>query len=58
MCSAVQRAGDRAARGDLAVAERLRRVDNHRMEYARELFGKICSDPDEIETRALLTFCL
>ncbi|WP_062989369.1 TetR/AcrR family transcriptional regulator [Nocardia anaemiae] len=46
------------ARRDAAVAERLRRVDNDRMEYARELFGKICSDPDEIEARALLAFCL
>ncbi|MFI6772687.1 TetR family transcriptional regulator [Nocardia sp. NPDC050412] len=46
------------ARRDPAVAERLRRVDNDRMEYARELFGKFCSDPDEIEARALLAFCL
>ncbi|WP_433723446.1 TetR/AcrR family transcriptional regulator [Nocardia sp. CA-129566] len=46
------------ARRDTAVAERLRRVDNHRMEYARELFGAICSDPDEVEARALLAFCL
>ncbi|MEV6135452.1 TetR/AcrR family transcriptional regulator [Nocardia sp. NPDC051990] len=46
------------ARRDPTVAERLRRVDNYRMEYARELFGKICSDPEEIEARALLAFCL
>ncbi|MET8876070.1 TetR/AcrR family transcriptional regulator [Nocardia sp. NPDC004604] len=46
------------ARRDPTVAERLRRVDNHRMEYARELFGAICSDPDEVEARALLAFCL
>ncbi|MFD0362454.1 TetR/AcrR family transcriptional regulator [Nocardia sp. GCM10030253] len=46
------------ARRDEAVAERLRRVDNYRMEYARELFGSICSDPDEIEVRSLLVFCL
>ncbi|MFQ6393901.1 TetR/AcrR family transcriptional regulator [Nocardia sp. KC 131] len=46
------------ARRDEAVAERLRRVDNYRMEYARELFGALYTDPDEIEARCLLAFCL
>lgn len=54
------------ARRDEAVAERLRRVDNRRMEYARELFGSLCAgtdtgvdvDADEIEARSLLAFCL
>ncbi|MFI6602435.1 TetR/AcrR family transcriptional regulator [Nonomuraea sp. NPDC050536] len=46
------------ARRDEAVAARLRRVDNRRMEYARELFAAFCSDPDEVEARSLLAFCL
>ncbi|MEO3855400.1 TetR/AcrR family transcriptional regulator [Acrocarpospora sp. B8E8] len=46
------------ARRDEAVAERLRRVDNRRMTLLRELIGTFCSDPDEIEARSLLAFCL
>ena len=46
------------ARQDAAVAERLRRVDNRRMEYLRELFGSFCADPDEVEGRAVLAFAL
>ncbi len=46
------------ARRDPAVAERLRRVDNRRMEYMRALFGTLCSDPDEIEARCMLFFSL
>jgi AcrR family transcriptional regulator len=46
------------ARRDEAVAERLRRVDNRRMELLRELFGTFCADPDEVEARSLLAFCL
>lgn len=46
------------ARSDPAVAERLRRVDNHRMDYLRHLFGAICSDADEVEARSMLAFCL
>ncbi|WP_418961178.1 TetR/AcrR family transcriptional regulator [Streptomyces tritici] len=45
------------ARRDPAVAERLRRVDNKRMRLAREAIGTFCTDPDEIEARALLAFC-
>ena len=33
------------ARRDRAVARRLRRVDNRRMEYIRELLSSFCSDP-------------
>jgi len=40
------------ARRDPAVAKRLRRVDNQRMEYLRELFGTFCSDADDIEAGA------
>ncbi|GAA5079175.1 TetR/AcrR family transcriptional regulator [Nocardia iowensis] len=46
------------ARRDEAVAERLRRVDNDRMAYARELFGSLYSDPAEVEARSMLAFCL
>jgi AcrR family transcriptional regulator len=46
------------ARRDPAVAERLRRVDNGRMAYLRELFGEICRDEDEVEARSTLAFTL
>jgi AcrR family transcriptional regulator len=42
------------ARRDKAVAERLRRVDNRRMDYLRTLFGDFCSSEDEVEARCLL----
>jgi AcrR family transcriptional regulator len=44
------------ARRDKAVARRLRRVDNRRMEYMRSLFGEFCRDPDEVEVRCMLAF--
>jgi AcrR family transcriptional regulator len=46
------------ARHDPAVAARLRRVDNRRMEYLRELFGSFVADEEEIEARAVLAFSL
>ncbi|GIH96037.1 TetR/AcrR family transcriptional regulator [Planobispora siamensis] len=46
------------ARRDEAVAERLRRVDNRRMELLREMIGTFCSDADEVEARSLLAFCV
>lgn len=46
------------ARRDAQVAERLRRVDNQRMQLAREMIGTFCSDPEETEARSLLAFCL
>ena len=46
------------ARRDEAVAERLRRVDNRRMGLLREMIGTFCYDPDEIEARSLMAFCL
>jgi len=46
------------ARRDPAVAERLRRVDNRRMDYLRLLFGAICPDQDEAEARSMLAFSL
>jgi AcrR family transcriptional regulator len=46
------------ARHDPAVAERLRRVDNRRMEYLRTQFRAICTNEDEVEARCLLAFSL
>jgi chorismate mutase/AcrR family transcriptional regulator len=46
------------ARRDEAVAARLRRVDNRRMALLRESIGRFCSDPDEVEARSVLAFCL
>ena len=46
------------ARSDPAVAARLRRVDNRRIEYLREQFSTFITDPDEIEARATLAFGL
>ncbi|MEP7024369.1 MAG: TetR/AcrR family transcriptional regulator, partial [Actinomycetota bacterium] len=44
------------SRRDPAVAERLRRVDNRRMDYLRSLFGAFCPDPDDAEARCMLSF--
>jgi AcrR family transcriptional regulator len=41
-----------------AVAERLRRVDNRRMEYLRSLFAVFCADQGDIEARSLTAFSL
>jgi len=46
------------SRRDRAVAERLRRVDNRRMDYLRLLFGAICADENEAEARSMLAFSL
>lgn len=46
------------ARRDPAVAERLRRVDNHRMDYLRLLFGAISASEGEAEARSMLAFSL
>jgi AcrR family transcriptional regulator len=46
------------SRHDPAVAERLRRVDNRRMDYLRTLFGTFCPDPAEVEARSMLAFSL
>jgi AcrR family transcriptional regulator len=45
-------------RRDGAVAQRLRRIDNRRMEFMRSLFGEICASQDEAEARSLLAFSL
>src|SRR5436305_7238523 len=46
------------ARRERTVAERLRRVDNRRMDYMRSLFGAFCPNDDEVEVRCLLAFSL
>src|SRR5215204_4936643 len=46
------------ARRDRAVAKRLRRVDNRRMEYMRSLFGAFCLDEEDVEARCMLAFSL
>lgn len=42
------------ARRDKSVAQRLRRIDNRRMEYMRPLFAEFCPDPDEVEVRCFV----
>jgi len=44
------------ARRKPAVAARLRRVDNRRMEYLRSLFQAFCTDEAEVEARSVLAF--
>jgi AcrR family transcriptional regulator len=46
------------ARRDKAVARRLRRVDNRRMEYLRTLIGTFSDDADDVEARGMLAFSL
>jgi AcrR family transcriptional regulator len=46
------------ARRDPAVAARLARVDNQRMALLRDVIGTFCSDPDEVEARSLMAFCV
>ncbi|KUI20985.1 TetR family transcriptional regulator [Mycobacterium lehmannii] len=46
------------ARRDRAVARRLRRVDNRRMEYLRTLIGTFVEDAADVEARAMLAFSL
>lgn len=46
------------ARRDKAVARRLRRVDNRRMDYMRSLFGAFCADEEDVEARCMLAFSL
>src|ERR687891_85795 len=46
------------ARRDKAVADRLRRVDNRRMDYMRSLFRAFWPDEDDVEARCMLAFSL
>lgn len=45
------------ARRDEAVASRLRRLDNQRMDLLRGYFRDDFPDPEELEARCLLAFC-
>jgi len=46
------------ARRDSNVATRLRRVDNRRIQLLRDALSSVFADPDEVEARSLLAFCL
>src|ERR1700730_14605229 len=46
------------ARREPAVAERLRRIDNRRMDYLRVQFSVLCADADDVETRSMLYYSL
>ena len=46
------------ARREQPVAERLRRVDNRRMDYMRSLFGAFCCDEDDAEARCMVFYSL
>jgi AcrR family transcriptional regulator len=46
------------ARRDAAVAERVRGIDNRRMDYLRSLFAQFCVDEDDVEARSMLAFSL
>lgn len=46
------------ARRDAEAAKRLRRVDRRRMAFLRSQFALLHDDPEEVEARSLLAFCL
>jgi AcrR family transcriptional regulator len=46
------------SRRDPAVARRLRRADNRRMEFMRPLFAEFSADADEVEVRCMLSVSL
>ena len=46
------------ARRDKKVARRLRRADDRRMNYMRDLFREFCPTEEEAEVRAFLAFSL
>jgi hypothetical protein len=46
------------ARRDRAVADRLRRVDNRRMDYLRTQFATFCTDADDLEARCMIAFAV
>jgi AcrR family transcriptional regulator len=46
------------ARREPAVADRLRRVDNRRMDYLRSLFGAFSPDADDVEARCMVFYSL
>lgn len=46
------------SRRDADVAERVRRVDNRRMDYLRSLFGELFPDPGDVEVRCFVVMTL
>jgi AcrR family transcriptional regulator len=46
------------ARREQTVADRLRRVDNQRVDYLRSLFGAFCPDEDDVEARCMVFYSL
>jgi AcrR family transcriptional regulator len=44
------------ARREPTVADRLRRVDNRRMDYLRSQLATVCAGEDELEARCLIAF--
>ena len=46
------------ARRDDSVGNRLRRVDNRRMDYMRGIFSDFCPDADDVEARCLVAMAL
>jgi AcrR family transcriptional regulator len=46
------------SRREQTVAERLRRVDNRRMDYMRSLFGAFCRDESDVEARCMAFYSL
>jgi AcrR family transcriptional regulator len=46
------------SRRDPAVADRLRRVDNRRMDYLRSQLAPFSVDEDELEARCLIAFAI
>ncbi|WP_139416044.1 TetR/AcrR family transcriptional regulator [Agromyces laixinhei] len=44
------------ARHERPVADRLRRVDERRMDYLRSLLAESCTDEGEVEARCLIAF--
>ena len=46
------------ARRDPAVARRLKRIDDRRLEYLRVLYGEFCPDEKEVEVRAMTALSL
>jgi AcrR family transcriptional regulator len=46
------------ARREQTVANRLRRVDNRRMDYLRSLFGAFCPDEADVEARCMVFYSL
>ena len=46
------------SRHESRVAERLRRIDNRRMDYLRSLYRTFCPVADDVEARCMLSFSL